>query len=205
MPVGGMSSFYTNWEQPAVGNGQTQTYKWETFLTSELPAYLSANKGISPSGNAVVGLVDVGQRGADPVGLPPGQLQVRRFDCRGSSTSPTASGRPWSASRCATPAASTRTPCGAPTVDRTGSAMTRPCRPARSPPTAPASTSTPATATQRTRWRRPARHDPGGADQGQQHRLPERLHRRPAGRTGRSTSRPTARTAGGTGALSWMR
>ena len=56
MPVGGMSSFYTNWEQPAVGNGTTQTYNWETFLTSELPAYLSANKGISPSGNAVVGL-----------------------------------------------------------------------------------------------------------------------------------------------------
>jgi diacylglycerol O-acyltransferase/trehalose O-mycolyltransferase len=56
MPVGGMSSFYTNWEQPAVGNGQTQTYQWETFLTQELPAYLSANKDISPSGNAVVGL-----------------------------------------------------------------------------------------------------------------------------------------------------
>lgn len=56
MPVGGMSSFYSNWEQPAVGNGNTYTYQWETFLTSELPAYLSANKGISPSGNAVVGL-----------------------------------------------------------------------------------------------------------------------------------------------------
>jgi diacylglycerol O-acyltransferase/trehalose O-mycolyltransferase len=56
MPVGGMSSFYTNWQQPAVGNGTTQNYQWETFLTSELPAYLSANKGISPSGNAVVGL-----------------------------------------------------------------------------------------------------------------------------------------------------
>jgi diacylglycerol O-acyltransferase/trehalose O-mycolyltransferase len=34
MPVGGMSSFYTNWEQPAVGNATTQTYQWETFLTS---------------------------------------------------------------------------------------------------------------------------------------------------------------------------
>lgn len=56
MPVGGMSSFYTNWQNPAVGNGQTYNYQWETFLTSELPAYLSANKGISPSGNAVVGL-----------------------------------------------------------------------------------------------------------------------------------------------------
>src|SRR5258705_7526297 len=36
MPAGGMSSFYTNWEQPAGGNGQTWTYNWETFLTSEL-------------------------------------------------------------------------------------------------------------------------------------------------------------------------
>jgi diacylglycerol O-acyltransferase/trehalose O-mycolyltransferase len=56
MPVGGMSSFYTDWYQPAVGNGGTWTYKWETFLTSELPSYLSANKGISPGGNAVVGI-----------------------------------------------------------------------------------------------------------------------------------------------------
>jgi diacylglycerol O-acyltransferase / trehalose O-mycolyltransferase len=56
MPVGGMSSFYTNWQSPAVGNGGTYNYQWETFLTSELPAYLSANKGISSSGNAVVGL-----------------------------------------------------------------------------------------------------------------------------------------------------
>jgi diacylglycerol O-acyltransferase/trehalose O-mycolyltransferase len=56
MPVGGMSSFYTNWYQPAVGNGGTWTYNWETFLTSELPSWLSANKNISPSGNAAVGL-----------------------------------------------------------------------------------------------------------------------------------------------------
>jgi diacylglycerol O-acyltransferase/trehalose O-mycolyltransferase len=56
MPVGGMSSFYTDWYRPAVGNGQTYTYKWETFLTSELPGWLAANRKISSSGNAVVGL-----------------------------------------------------------------------------------------------------------------------------------------------------
>src|ERR1700759_2510938 len=61
MPVGGMSSFYTNWNGPAVGNGTTQTYNWETFLTSELPAYLAANKGISTSGNAVGGLSMAGR------------------------------------------------------------------------------------------------------------------------------------------------
>jgi diacylglycerol O-acyltransferase / trehalose O-mycolyltransferase len=56
MPVGGMSSFYTDWYRPAVGNGRTYTYKWETFLTSELPGWLAANRKISSSGNAVVGL-----------------------------------------------------------------------------------------------------------------------------------------------------
>jgi diacylglycerol O-acyltransferase/trehalose O-mycolyltransferase len=55
MPVGGMSSFYSDWYQPAVGNGQTQTYKWETFLTQELPTWLSTNKNVAPYGNAVVG------------------------------------------------------------------------------------------------------------------------------------------------------
>jgi diacylglycerol O-acyltransferase/trehalose O-mycolyltransferase len=56
MPVGGQSSFYTDWYQPSKGNGQNYTYKWETFLTQELPAYLEANKGVSRTGNAVVGL-----------------------------------------------------------------------------------------------------------------------------------------------------
>jgi diacylglycerol O-acyltransferase / trehalose O-mycolyltransferase / mycolyltransferase Ag85 len=56
MPTGGMASFYADWYRPAVGNGGVWTYKWETFLTKELPDWLSANKGISPSGNAVVGV-----------------------------------------------------------------------------------------------------------------------------------------------------
>lgn len=56
MPVGGQSSFYTDWYRPATGSAGTVTYKWETFLTQELPTYLAANKGIAPTGNAVVGL-----------------------------------------------------------------------------------------------------------------------------------------------------
>ena len=55
MPVGGMSSFYTDWYRPAVGNGGTYTYKWETFLTDELPSWLADNRGIDRHGNAVVG------------------------------------------------------------------------------------------------------------------------------------------------------
>jgi diacylglycerol O-acyltransferase / trehalose O-mycolyltransferase len=56
MPVGGQSSFYSDWYQPATGSSGTQTYKWETFLTQELPMWLAANKGQDPSNNAVVGL-----------------------------------------------------------------------------------------------------------------------------------------------------
>jgi len=56
MPVGGQSSFYTDWYRPSQGNGQDYTYKWETFLTQELPASLEANQGVSQTGNAVVGL-----------------------------------------------------------------------------------------------------------------------------------------------------
>jgi diacylglycerol O-acyltransferase/trehalose O-mycolyltransferase len=74
MPVGGMSSFYTDWYRPAVGNGRTQTYKWETFLTSELPAWLSANKGVSPTGNAVVGLSMSGSAALILAAYHPGQF-----------------------------------------------------------------------------------------------------------------------------------
>lgn len=55
MPVGGKSSFYSDWYGPAAGTGGTYTYKWETFLSQELPAWLAANKQVRPTGNAVVG------------------------------------------------------------------------------------------------------------------------------------------------------
>nr|WP_090345377.1 alpha/beta hydrolase family protein [Mycolicibacterium malmesburyense]CRL77673.1 putative esterase [Mycolicibacterium malmesburyense] len=56
LPVGGQSSFYSDWYQPACGKAGCQTYKWETFLTSELPQWLAANRGVSSTGNAAVGL-----------------------------------------------------------------------------------------------------------------------------------------------------
>jgi diacylglycerol O-acyltransferase/trehalose O-mycolyltransferase len=56
MPVGGQSSFYSDWYKPACGKAGCTTYKWETFLTSELPQYLSANKQVRPTGAAAVGL-----------------------------------------------------------------------------------------------------------------------------------------------------
>src|SRR5689334_19219309 len=56
MPVGGQSSFYSDWYSPACGKSGCQTYKWETFLTSELPQWLAANRDVSSQGNAAVGL-----------------------------------------------------------------------------------------------------------------------------------------------------
>lgn len=56
MPVGGQSSFYADWYRPAKGHAGTLTYKWETFLTRELPNWLATNRGQDPFGNAVVGL-----------------------------------------------------------------------------------------------------------------------------------------------------
>jgi diacylglycerol O-acyltransferase / trehalose O-mycolyltransferase len=56
MPVGGQSSFYSDWYKPACGKAGCSTYKWETFLTQELPAYLQANKSVKPTGGAAVGL-----------------------------------------------------------------------------------------------------------------------------------------------------
>ncbi|MGD9620048.1 MAG: esterase family protein [Mycolicibacterium sp.] len=56
MPVGGQSSFYSDWYRPATNYAGTVTYKWETFLTRELPNWLAANRAQDPFGNAVVGL-----------------------------------------------------------------------------------------------------------------------------------------------------
>jgi S-formylglutathione hydrolase FrmB len=47
-PAGGAYSMYTNWEN----DGSKQ---WDTFLSSELPSWLSANKGLAPCCHAAVG------------------------------------------------------------------------------------------------------------------------------------------------------
>src|SRR3954452_276762 len=55
MPVGGQSSFYSNWYKPACGKSGCLTYNWETFLTSELPSYLASQKSVKSTGSAAVG------------------------------------------------------------------------------------------------------------------------------------------------------
>jgi diacylglycerol O-acyltransferase/trehalose O-mycolyltransferase len=56
MPVGGQSSFYSDWYNPACGKAGCSTYKWETFLTSELPGYLASQQNVKSSGSAAVGI-----------------------------------------------------------------------------------------------------------------------------------------------------
>jgi diacylglycerol O-acyltransferase/trehalose O-mycolyltransferase len=52
LPIGGRSSFYADWINDAKPGLK---YKWETFLTNELPGYLSG-LGIRSTNNAVVGI-----------------------------------------------------------------------------------------------------------------------------------------------------
>ncbi|MEZ0362195.1 esterase family protein [Mycobacterium sp. pUA109] len=68
-PVGGRSSFYTDW----YGSANGQTYKWETFLTSELPGYLSG-RGVRSGRNAVVGVSMSGSSALILAAYHPGQF-----------------------------------------------------------------------------------------------------------------------------------
>ncbi|OSC31550.1 hypothetical protein B8W69_03635 [Mycobacterium vulneris] len=52
-PAGGAYSMYTDWEH----DGSKQ---WETFLSSELPDWLAANKGLAPGGHAIIGAAQGG-------------------------------------------------------------------------------------------------------------------------------------------------
>ncbi len=68
-PVGGRSSFYSDW----YGSANGQTYKWETFLTSELPGYLSS-RGVRSTRDAVVGVSMSGSSALILAAYHPGQF-----------------------------------------------------------------------------------------------------------------------------------
>jgi diacylglycerol O-acyltransferase / trehalose O-mycolyltransferase len=74
MPVGGQSSFYSDWYSPSSFNNQGYTYKWETFLTGELPLWLATNKHVSMTGNGVVGLSMSGSAALILSAYHPGQF-----------------------------------------------------------------------------------------------------------------------------------
>ena len=74
MPVGGQSSFYTNWYRPACGKSGCLTYNWETFLTSELPGYLASEKSVKATGSAAVGISMAGASAMNLAIYHPGQF-----------------------------------------------------------------------------------------------------------------------------------
>ena len=81
MPVGGQSSWYTDWYKPACGKAGCQTYKWETFLTSELPAFL-ATKGVKQHRRRGRRSVDGRCFVAEPGELPPRAVHRGRLVLR---------------------------------------------------------------------------------------------------------------------------
>lgn len=56
-PASGAYSMYTDWEQDT-------SRQWDTFLSSELPNWLAANKSLAPSGHGVVGAAQGGYAAA---------------------------------------------------------------------------------------------------------------------------------------------
>lgn len=79
MPVGGAGSFYTDWNNQAlISSGSTAqgvNYKWETFLTAELPGYLQQNFGVNPGHNSIAGLSMGGTAALNLAARHPGQFQ----------------------------------------------------------------------------------------------------------------------------------
>lgn len=56
-PADGAYSMYTDWEQD-------RSKQWDTFLSSELPDWLAANRGLAPGGHGVVGAAQGGYAAA---------------------------------------------------------------------------------------------------------------------------------------------
>lgn len=66
-PAGGAYSMYTNWEL----DGSKQ---WETFLVSELPDWLAANRGLAPGGHGIVGAAQGGYAAVTLAAFHPGRF-----------------------------------------------------------------------------------------------------------------------------------
>ena len=89
MPVGGQVSFYSDWERPINLDGNLLEYKWETFLTEELPGYLWEQFGVAPNNNAIAGLSMGGSAAAMLAANHPDQFkQVSVFSGYMNPTAP---------------------------------------------------------------------------------------------------------------------
>ncbi len=112
MPVGGQSSFYSDWYSPSTFNSQGYTYKWETFLTQELPQFLAANKQVATSRNGVVGLSMAGGGAALILAAYHPQQFSYAASLSGFLNPSTVFMKQASGSPCSTPVGTTSTTCG---------------------------------------------------------------------------------------------
>ena len=190
-PAGGAYSMYTDWEQDG-------SKRWETFLSSELPDWLAANKGLAPGGHAVVG---AGQGGYAAMALA--AFHPDRFGYAGSMSgflyppARTTTARSWPA--CSSSAGLTATVCGERRNWAGGSGTTRTCTPRCSRKTTPAFGSTPRNpvpAILRPCWVTPTRRQ----DQTWSFTSSTAPS---AGTMATSTSRSVVTTAGARGRASW--
>ena len=205
MPVGGQSSFYSDWYSPSNFNKQPYTYKWETFLTSELPECWPPTSRCRPTGNGVVGLSMAGGAALILSAYHPAQFSLRRVvvgipepvvDLHEAGHPGRDAGRG---------RLQRRQHVGTAVGRRVEAQRSRSNRWPASSPTAPGcgSTARPAAGTAR-RERRPRsvvqRKQPGIPGDRQQQAIPGEVRRRRVATTPPSISRPRATIRGRTGA-----
>lgn len=76
MPIGGPASFYTDWDFPAKYEANRPIiYKWETFLTQELPVYLQQQFHVNPKRNSIAGISMGGTAAMNLAAKHPDQFQ----------------------------------------------------------------------------------------------------------------------------------
>ena len=85
MPVGGQSSFYSDWYRPRAVRRVAPPTSGETFLTQEAPAWLAANRQVKPTGMAAVGLSMAGSASLTLAAWHPSSSSTP-VRCRASST-----------------------------------------------------------------------------------------------------------------------
>lgn len=198
-PVGGRSSFYSDW----YGSANGQTYKWETFLTSELPGYL-ASRGVRSTRNAVVGVSMSGSSAMILAAYHPQQFayaaSLSAYMTPSSGNGPTLIGLAMGNEGGFNP----RT-CGGRRAVPVGSATILPCRPDDWPATTPGCGCTAATALPPKSARAASRDRSSNRSCCKAMMRSKTPTLPPAATTPCSTSTTTACTAGATGEPSWLR
>ncbi len=199
MPVGGQSSFYTDWYSARLRQGRLPDLQVGDLPDQELPQWLAANRDVQPTGNAAVGLSMAGSAAMILAVYHPDQ-----FIYAGSLSgflNPSEGQWPFLINLSMGDAGGYKANdmWGPPRPTRPGSATTRWCRSRPGGQQHPPLGLLRQRHAQRAGRRRPACHLPRGPDHPHQPAPSATTTSRPVATTRCSTSRPTARTTGRTG------